>query len=400
MASSLDAKAGDPRGTEHGGALSAAPAPSTTGRQRYVFVDALRGFAALAVLLFHAKAGRHLDALSPHMPSGLHTLFDHGDLGVIVFFVLSGFVIAHSMTHQQVNARYVGRFVLRRSIRLDPPYWVSMLLVIALGVLSTHLIPGKAYQVPSLSDVAVHALYLPGLLERPLINTVYWTLCLEIQFYLVFAVLMWCATRLRPRLGERRAFLTVIIPALALASLSPLGHPLWEVPGLFLGHWHLFLVGVLVWRAVTRPEDRLVSFLACADVLLLGVAAVRFQSAALFVAATTACVIYAVGRAGKLGSWLKARPLQMLGLISYSLYLTHNSVTGVVFRVGYKLTGRTPWLEAGWLLVVVFACVGVAQLFYWAFEGPSLRLSQSLGRKTSASKPVVVKARESIPSVA
>jgi peptidoglycan/LPS O-acetylase OafA/YrhL len=88
---------------------------------RFKFVDALRGIAAVSVVLFHLKEGKHIPNLYALMPKWLQTLFDHGVLGVSIFFVLSGFVIAHSLYKQHVTLRLAGRFMLRRSIRLDPP---------------------------------------------------------------------------------------------------------------------------------------------------------------------------------------------------------------------------------------------------------------------------------------
>lgn len=54
-------------------------------------------------------------------PSWVASVLDHGNLGVAVFFVLSGFVIAHSLHGVRVTPSVVGRLMLRRSLRLDPP---------------------------------------------------------------------------------------------------------------------------------------------------------------------------------------------------------------------------------------------------------------------------------------
>ncbi|HLL46238.1 MAG TPA: acyltransferase family protein, partial [Longimicrobiaceae bacterium] len=105
-------------------------------RPRYVFIDALRGFAALAVVGFHAREGGHLAGLDAHLGPVLRAVLHRGDAGVTVFFVISGFVIAASMAHAHVTAGYVGRFLARRSVRLDPAYWASLALTVGVGVLS------------------------------------------------------------------------------------------------------------------------------------------------------------------------------------------------------------------------------------------------------------------------
>ena len=80
---------------------------------RFYFVDALRGVAALAVALFHAVEGGHIPVLLTVMPSWSVFIIEHGNLGVAVFFVLSGFVISHSIYSERATMPLVGRFMLR-----------------------------------------------------------------------------------------------------------------------------------------------------------------------------------------------------------------------------------------------------------------------------------------------
>ena len=79
----------------------------------------MRGLAAVSVLLFHL--GR--DFLN------IEFLY-YGKHGVTVFFVISGFVICHALSSKEVTARFIGLFMLRRSIRLDPSYWFCILLAL------------------------------------------------------------------------------------------------------------------------------------------------------------------------------------------------------------------------------------------------------------------------------
>lgn len=360
--------------------IAVAPGPAAVARAtgRYLFIDSLRGLAALAVVLYHAAEGHHIDALASVLPGPVWAVIAHGHLGVAVFFVLSGFVIAHSMCRHDVTPGYVGRFMIRRSLRLDPPYWASMVLTVAIAVLSTRFVPGKTYDVPDVGHVMAHVFYLQGFLGITPISVVYWTLCLEIQFYLSFSLLMLLVTTLRRRRAPGAALALVLVPAVLFADLWALGMGPFHVPGLFLGFWHLFLAGVTVWWAMHRPEDRIAAPLAIANLVLLAAAGVVQADAPLLAGVMTAATIYVAGHRDKLGTWLAARPLQALGAMSYSLYLIHNPITGAAFRVGYRLTGRSLWLEAVWFVLVTGLCIAVAYVSYRLIERPSLALGHRI----------------------
>src|SRR5262245_5475109 len=103
--------------------------PST----RLVFLDALRGIAALAVVIMHmASVGPFAPELAQVVPAPLMSIGARGFLGVEIFFVLSGFVIAMSIRGIRVTPRFFGNFALRRSLRLDPPYLLTIAIVITL----------------------------------------------------------------------------------------------------------------------------------------------------------------------------------------------------------------------------------------------------------------------------
>ncbi|HVE41286.1 MAG TPA: acyltransferase [Planctomycetota bacterium] len=351
---------------------------SPTRPARYVFIDALRGLTALSVVIFHARGGGHIDTWAATWPAFVDGIVYNMGIAVQIFFVLSGFVIAHSMIRHDVGFGYVGRFLLRRSIRLDPPYWASMAMTIALAVVSTRFVAGKVYEFPSLSNLGLHVLYLADLLHYPMIQPVYWTLCLEIQFYLVFAVLMMVATVLRRWTSPERAFYIVLLPCLVFADLWPLGRPPFSNPELFPEQWYQFLSGVAVYWAVSRPGDLRAATLAFGNAALLGVIAAVRQDVAVAMGAAAALLILLAGIRGTLTTWLGSRPFLFLGTISYSLYLIHNPLSGAMYRVGYRISGRSLALEAFWFVAVLVGCVALSALFCWAVEKPSLAFSRRI----------------------
>jgi peptidoglycan/LPS O-acetylase OafA/YrhL len=351
-------------------------------KSRYLFIDALRGFAALSVVVFHMKESSQLDELCAAMPRAFGIVLEHGYLGVEVFFVLSGLVIAHSMSRDDVTLGYVGRFMARRSIRLDPPYWAAIALGTAFAWMSAHVVAGKVYEPPGGFQILAHVLYLPVLLHVPLLNPIFWTLCLEIQFYIVYAVLMVLVTRWKPRWGADPSFYAVVLPCVLFADLWAFGAAPFHVVGLFSEQWYYFLLGVLVGRAATRPDDRTALLLCGANLGVLALAAALRRDPDLAVAVACGIAIVVAGVRRKMGVWLSAAPLQSLGAISYSLYLTHKPIAGAGFRLFSKLGVRagvsTAAWEAAWLLAGSALCVAFAWLFHRAVERPALSLSQRI----------------------
>src|ERR1700722_5425426 len=120
---------------------------------RFPFVDVLRGVAASAVVFFHAAEGGHITELFEKAPPGIQTLLRHGDFGVAIFFVLSGFVIAHSLRTEQLTAPGALSFILKRSIRLDPPYWAAIAVAILFSTLASMIVtnrPAEGFSAPQI----------------------------------------------------------------------------------------------------------------------------------------------------------------------------------------------------------------------------------------------------------
>src|SRR3954449_2105188 len=88
-----------------------------TARAQFTTLHALRGVAALWVVLFHAR--NYSGLYGVRLGHGVVSTFllDYGRGGVAIFFVLSGFVISHSLWGKQMRGRSVGLFMIRRSVR-------------------------------------------------------------------------------------------------------------------------------------------------------------------------------------------------------------------------------------------------------------------------------------------
>ena len=338
-------------------------------QDRFTVVHALRGLAALWVVLFHVSEAGHIANLRADLPSWADPIFTSGHLGVAIFFALSGFVITHSVAGASITPGYLGRFALRRSVRLDPPYWASILFVVAAGYISAQ-VKGEAFAPPSFPQVLAHLFYLQTLLGYQQINWVYWTLTYEIQFYLVLVLLIMAAQRLRISPP-----LIVLLPFVATVGywLGLLSPPV----GLFVDLWHAFLAGVLAYWAKTSR----LALQAFIGVCVLSVALSPQDFT--FVSIGTAIGLYVAFRTGYIYRGLDWAWIQFLGTVSYSLYLIHNPIVGGVSYLSARLIGS----DFVTLVLSIAASVAGAALFWYLLERPSLALAHRIRMKKSERQP-------------
>src|SRR6185295_1906083 len=100
--------------------------------ERLQGLDFLRGLASLAVCWFHLTRFRY-NVPDPRGYALVCQTGAYGWLGVEVFFVISGFVIPYSLYRARYRVKNYRTFILKRVIRLDPPYLVSIAVILALA---------------------------------------------------------------------------------------------------------------------------------------------------------------------------------------------------------------------------------------------------------------------------
>ncbi|HEX8108615.1 MAG TPA: acyltransferase [Kofleriaceae bacterium] len=340
---------------------------------RYAFVDALRGVAAIGVVLYHVYSKNLLPMSGYRLPEPLHAIGNNGNLGVYIFFVISGFVITQSIRSSHITPRFVGWFALRRSLRLDPPYWATIAAMIALSYISGRVQRDHApLPLPTWDAVVAHLFYLQGFLGYPQIVGVFWTLCYELQFYLALVVLTGVWQWLRPALRTP----WVVFGPLWVASLwcitrSP--DPTDEALAVY--GWPYFFLGVAVnWVHNGDEPPHVLAIVAAGTAALLPFAPLKAG-----IALVTAGAIYAVSASDKLTSLTLGRPLQYLGRISYSLYLVHMLIGTPLVRFGLRHLGPVHFTTAVALTCLgVAASVAAAHVMYVVIERPAVRWSRRL----------------------
>jgi peptidoglycan/LPS O-acetylase OafA/YrhL len=376
--------------------MNESTAPAKETGDRYVFVDALRGVAAVAVVICHLFHHRWL-FLSTE--SGAFRIIadvaSYGARGVQIFFVISGFVIAHSLRRTTLNARGIGNFILRRQVRLDLPYWATIACMLLLAAIERLMpfIRHPAY-LPTPGDLLLNMTYLHMIFDRKAVLGVAWTLCIEIQFYLFFVLLIALTTR-RPMV-ERISRLTlgaVFATGVVFLAFNP-------APGMvrpwMLHYWPYFAAGTLAYWSVRRWIPLWVFPMFCVPF-----AASWFWSdlpSCTIAGIATAAALYLVGLTGQLTSLWHGRGFQYLGRISYSLYLVHVPITFLACQIGFQLTHDTQASAALWYAVAGIASLVTADLFYRFIEQPSMRLAAHLKRAPRRSETMAPQAMLAAPT--
>ena len=361
--------------------LAAGP-PCSTGR--FVFIDALRGLAAIMVALHHIdRYGPLPEAADTLFPDWIPTAIEDGRVVVQFFLVISGFVIAYSLRRTTISPRVAGQFAVRRLIRLGLPYWIIVFAVFALDMLAPRIgIPSANDPTPTAMQMMAHVFFLQDILGHGSVSAGLWFICIEVQFCLLYVVLLGLAQQLpwgkRTSAGPAgSASLLLVFAPLAVVSLFMFNADVFDIDvandawvSYFFG---TFFLGIIAWWALDGTVPRAAFWLY---VLVVLVRLAIFPTRQTTVALVAALMIYLAGRGGRLDRWLGARWLQYLGRISYSFFLVHYPVSHVVTSVGYRLTGDSPRAALGWLVLAFVLSLAAAQGFYVLVEAPAFRLAK------------------------
>jgi peptidoglycan/LPS O-acetylase OafA/YrhL len=341
----------------------------TPQRKRLLFLDGLRGLAAVMVLGFHFYLGNPAhEMLAQVLPGWLGSTLEHGYLGVEVFFVISGFVVAYSVRSKIITPAAIVEFMGQRSCRLAPPYWVAILLTVTSLMVSNWIFRDRTALIPSVENVLAHGLYLQGLLEMEQILPVFWTLCLEVQFYGVFIVLAyWGIKQDTNRLILATVFAFVSLVTSCFTGVAP------EASGWFLPYWYMFFCGVLVERSAGQAWV-LWGYLGVV-LLVSGI----FQDVHGLMVGVTGGVIYGAMVLNKMEHWLRQGWIQYLGRISYSLYLVHLIVGTRILNLGYRVH-VSDIMASVWFVLAIAASLVAAHVMYVYVEQPSIALSRRFSR--------------------
>lgn len=325
---------------------------------RFLELDVFRGVAALSVLIYHYT--QRFDELYGHA-SGV-VLFSAGKYGVDLFFMISGFVIFMTL----MRTRRGLDFVASRFSRLFPAYWAAVVLTFC--IVAGVGLPGR--EITSLQAL-INFSMLQEFFFVPSVDSVYWTLALELSFYAV--MFAFYQAHLLARIDAICFGWMVFVIGNALLSQ----HFGLQLPArlqlILLTHYaHLFAAGIILYLVKHQGMTLL------RGIMLVGCVLTQWYltgpTAALYTGVALVCLLAATQ------GWLHMltiKPLIFFGTISYSLYLLHQNIGYIVLRAWYA-QGLSPMLG---IIIATLVAIGLASGVTYFIEQPAMQMLRQQYRR-------------------
>jgi peptidoglycan/LPS O-acetylase OafA/YrhL len=362
-------------------------------------LDGLRGIAILSVVGFHYfyinAAPFNQTEIYPYRDAFVGwTIFQYGFLGVPLFFMISGFVIA--LTLEKCATPW--DFAIRRFARIWPALLVwSTLTFFFLHfsnspfALTTH--QTLEYFIPSwtLLPEALWATVFPGV---RLIDNVYWSLVVEFRFYLFAAIVYWSSRRMN--FARNFAVFTISAVLLNLAAKSIFPGRILSIFGLVFLPEHLpwFAAGAIFYQLYKGELNDWLGFilLLIMYAFLAKLSLPRDYCSTIVMGAISFgffAVFYAVAKFPKFIKAFETPALVYVGTWSYSIYLIHSEIgTSIISGISSALG---TWTSFSLVIALIFAMIALGYASYRLIEQPARKLitnaamaAQQLGRPSKS----------------
>jgi Predicted acyltransferases len=341
----------------------------TSSGEKLLYIDGLRFFAVISVFFFHFidyYNDNHANSIKKY--TFIYDYMQGSVMGVILFFSISGFLIAMPFYRHYVDKDgtfSLRNYYFRRLTRLEPPYIFHLLLLFFLMVFVLKTKP-FAETVPHLlaSVFYCHEIIYR---EMPVLNTVLWTLEIEIQFY-VLAPLIALVFRLDRY--PRRIILLLMIGIFAFYSPIDPGFPT------IFRYIHYFLIGFLaldVYNGIKRRPGRSIFYdiICFTAILLLWVT----KEAYLIILFLYILLVYS-SKTVLFIKILENGIIYTIGGMCYSIYMLHQkliySLAGVIFP---EVVIGNSYLSDFFIRLVftLAATLFISSIFFMLIERPTMK---------------------------
>ncbi|MEH2197159.1 acyltransferase family protein [Nostoc sp.] len=336
---------------------------------QYKTLDHWRGIAALWVMIFHGFGTTFNKPLHP-LAELVKLVAAPGWLGVHLFFVISGYCIAANLYKLSFEDGSLWTFIKNRFWRLMPTYWLALIMTIILNLISspfnkTNLLDSFP---SSLQSWLGNLLLIQPYLNVPFYVVVYWSLVVELGFYIIIASLL----AIRTSINQNFALFIAI--SLGLASVFIPADPRLGL----LNYWGEFLCGSLVFIALWASNRNHIyqRNLCLILIILLGslgeyMNVTHNQQNQILFSSIFSIIIYFLYKLDKhIDSLYFIQWLKFTGVMSYSLYLLHVPFQGRVINLGSRFI---PLDSPMMLLLQIFGwavAISVSFMFYRLIEKP------------------------------
>ncbi len=362
--------------------------------QRMLFIDALRAFASVMILLHHfalypplsANAGTVLGPL-------VHWFHDYARF-TQVFFVVGGYVMARNMSARSWCLPEAGRFLIRRYCRLGIPYLAAIVLAIAACDFGRGWLPGDVVGTPAtVPQFVAHVFFLQELLGYEHLSAGIWFVCINFQLGLIYAAML-CLRDTVPRwLGPSAAASRMDVPMIAGWALSLISlfyfnrNPDWDSWAIYF--FPYFFMGLVIHRALRNKRSEAGFWLYLLVIVLAIVFDWRWRPITSLV---VGLLLFGAVKSGLGNRWPKSLLIARMGRVSYSLFLVHFPILIIVATIWERLGWTSPATAFAGLLTAFTVSVAAAFAFHHFIELPAAALSRRWGsmRQTGTAPSAVI----------
>jgi peptidoglycan/LPS O-acetylase OafA/YrhL len=354
--------------------------------KRFTPIDALRGIAALLVVWQHtAESFVKIPNIGQNGTelADISTSLDFGRIGIMCFFLISGYVIPYSFSTS--SSKPIRHFAIRRVFRLYPAYWLSLILItLYLTFINTPF---------STSTVIANITMLQSFFSQPHMIGLYWTLQVELIFYGLCALLFYFRL-----LNQSRIIMLLISLFFMLFVMTQSSQALFGLKINFSKEFQLFpyLLSTMFLGSLYRKlhetqaqDTQIKRYVLLATFMCLGLPLFLLMTSLFGFDLTPDAFRFGISHSLAfllfyIGVKVMKKPYGLfiwLGTISYSIYLLHPIILQAFVR--FVLKSQSPFVQSLHLSIYLVITMGLsiicATLVYNLVEKPAI----NLGRKIS-----------------
>ncbi len=305
-------------------------------------INLLRFMAAVGVLLYHYTFMFYQRGFT-YADFGVgRYMFQYGYLGVDLFFIISGFVIALS-----AEGRSLGKFLTSRLARLYPIFWVCVTITSLALLFGGHLIHSHI----SLGRYLAGMTMIPGLFNQEIVDGSYWSLVIELKFYFFIFILI--ALGLFKKIEFISRIITIGLAGAVLFYTLPIN---WIAN---------FMAGIVFYKIYTESITK-ERFIHLALLLAINIHFVIYQIADLeagyhvmfnpYIISLHIVTFYLLflGISLKKIVFRNTKILNVAGLLTYPIYLLHQQLGQIFFKI-YEAASIPLYISAPIVILFIFS---------------------------------------------